>query len=38
LTLSKFSLFTYGIALSIIHILEDQSSEGKFSLFFLNQT
>jgi hypothetical protein len=31
----KFSLFTCKISLSIIHILEEQSSEGKFSLFSL---
>jgi hypothetical protein len=36
--LPKFSLFTCDIALSIIHILEEQSSEGNFSLFFLSQT
>jgi hypothetical protein len=37
-SLSKLSLFTYDIALSLIYILEDQSSEGAFSLFFSSQT
>jgi hypothetical protein len=31
-SLFKFSLFTCDIALSIIHILEEKSSEGNFSL------
>jgi hypothetical protein len=33
-SLPKFSLFTCDIALSLIYILEEQSSEGNFSLFF----
>jgi hypothetical protein len=32
--LPKFSLLTCNIALKIIHILEEQPSEGNFSLFF----
>jgi hypothetical protein len=35
---SKFSLLTCDIALSVIHILEEQSSEENFSLFFSTQT
>jgi hypothetical protein len=31
--LPKFSFLTCDIALSIIHILEEQSSEGNFSLY-----
>jgi hypothetical protein len=34
-SLSKFSLFTYDIAPSLIYILEGQSSERNFSLFSL---
>jgi hypothetical protein len=34
----KFSIFTCDIALSIIHILEEQPSEGNFSLLFSTQS
>jgi hypothetical protein len=33
-SLPKFSLFTCDIALSLIYMLEEQSSEVYFSLFF----
>jgi hypothetical protein len=36
--ISKVSFLTCDITLSIIHILEEQSSEGDFSLFFSTQT
>jgi hypothetical protein len=38
LSLTKSSLFTCDIALSLIHILIDQSSERNFSLFLITQT
>jgi hypothetical protein len=34
-SLPKFFLFTCDIALSLIHILKEQSSEEDFSLFYL---
>jgi hypothetical protein len=37
-SLPKFSLFTCDIALSLIYILKEQSSEGNISLFFSTKT
>jgi hypothetical protein len=37
-SLPKFLKFTCDIALSLIYVLKEQSSEGDFSLFLSSQT